>query len=75
MLTENLLKQRHHLQQLQLHQAQQQQMQLQQLMQAQQQQLPQQQLGQGQMLMQPMAQGQMPGPKLSLTSQSWTSAI
>lgn len=57
MLTENLLKQRHHLQQLQLHQVQQQQMQLQQLMQAQQQQQQppqlQQQLGlQAQLLMQ-----------------------
>lgn len=68
MLTENLLKQRHHLQQLQLHQVQQQQMQLQQLMQAQQQQQQQQQpqlqqqLGlQAQLLMQqPALQSSVP---------------
>lgn len=63
MLTENLLKQRHHLQQLQLHQVHQQQMQLQQLMQAQQQQPPQlqQQLGaaQAQLLMQQPAMQSM----------------
>jgi len=59
MLTENLLKQRHHLQQLQLHRVQQQQMQLHHLMQAQQP-LQQHQLGMQQQLLQPVMQSNMP---------------